>query len=96
MQCEARADYLLGFDAAIQIRLTAARNVLEAEASTTTALILYDREAIERYTAEKFNVQRNDSEMPNLKDPGAARAGFSAGSRVDLDQRPTFGTGSDL
>ncbi len=93
---DARADYLLGFAAAIQERLTAGRKFFEAEASTTTAIILHDRIAIERYSAETFNVRKNDCEMPRLKNPDAARAGFSAGSQVALSQRPSFGAGSSL
>ncbi len=96
LQRDARSDYLLGFAAAIQERLTEGRKFFEAEASTTAAIILHDRGAIERYAAERFNIRKNDCERPPLKNLAAARAGFSDGSQVALSQRPSFGAGSNL
>lgn len=93
LQRDARADYLLGFAYAIQVRLAEGRKSFEAKASTE--LILQDREAIERYTAEAFNIRKDDCKMPRLKDPVAARAGFSAGSQVALSNRPSLSASSN-
>jgi hypothetical protein len=98
LQREARADYLLGFAAAIQARLTESKKALEAGPSSTTALILHDRAAIERYAAEAFDItiRKSDREVPRFKDHAAARAGFSAGSNVSLSPRPALVAGTCL
>lgn len=88
-------DFLTGFVAAICQRLKSSRKFIEEGASESAkGLILRDRETIELYAKEQFQIRKPKVvNSPKIILPSASMAGYKAGMRVELKSKPALRLG---
>jgi hypothetical protein len=91
----AQKDFLTGFVTAICKRLESGRKFIEAGASTAaTGLILRDKQAIEQFAREHFQMEKGRQiPAPKITIAGAAQAGYQAGMSVTMASMPALCAG---